>query len=52
MPLPFGRGLFRWGEPIWVAADATDADLEVKRAELEAALNRLTADADAAVMKE
>ncbi len=29
-----------------MAADATDSDLEVKRAELEAALNRLTAEAD------
>jgi hypothetical protein len=35
-----------------VAADATDSDLEVKRAELEAALNRLTAEADEAVSRQ
>jgi lysophospholipid acyltransferase (LPLAT)-like uncharacterized protein len=46
VPYPGGRGLFRWGTPIRVSPDATAADLETKRLELEAALNRLTAEAD------
>lgn len=47
-PRPFGRGVHCWGEPITVPRDASDALMEAKRRELEATLNRLTADADAA----
>jgi lysophospholipid acyltransferase (LPLAT)-like uncharacterized protein len=49
-PYPFSRGLFQWGEPIWVSRDATETELEAKRSELESALNRITAEADEAVM--
>lgn len=46
MPLPFGRGVVIYGEPITVPPDADDATLEVARATLEARLNDLTAEAD------
>ena len=46
VPYPFGRGLYCWGDPIWVPREATAAELDVKRRELEAALNRITAEAD------
>ena len=49
LPYPFGRGLFLWGQPIWVPPAATEADLESKRVELEEALNRITAEADDAM---
>jgi lysophospholipid acyltransferase (LPLAT)-like uncharacterized protein len=49
LPYPFGRGLFVWGKPIDVAADASTEELETKRVELEQALNRITAEADEAV---
>jgi lysophospholipid acyltransferase (LPLAT)-like uncharacterized protein len=52
LPYPFGRGLFLWGKPIWVSPAATAADLESKRIELEEALNRITAQADEAVLRE
>jgi len=47
LPYPFSRGLFWWGEPIWVPREATAEELEAKRRELEAALNQITAEADA-----
>jgi lysophospholipid acyltransferase (LPLAT)-like uncharacterized protein len=46
VPYPFSRGLFYWGEPIWVSRDATGTELEAKRRDLESALNRITAEAD------
>lgn len=46
LPLPFGRGVFLWGEPIAVPRQADAAALEDARLELEEALNRLTAEAD------
>lgn len=49
IPLPFSRGLFLWGQPILVSPDASDSEVEAKRRELEAALNELTARADAMV---
>lgn len=49
MPYPFGRGLFVCGPPIWVSSEATDAEVEAKRVELETSLNRITAEADKAV---
>jgi lysophospholipid acyltransferase (LPLAT)-like uncharacterized protein len=44
--LPFSRGLYLWGEPIHVAADADEAALEAARLEVERSLNTLTAEAD------
>lgn len=46
LPFPVGRGMFIWGEPIWVASDLDTVDLEIKRKELEDALNRITLEAD------
>lgn len=42
--LPFSRGVYVWGEPIEVPADA--AGLETARLALEAELNRVSAEAD------
>jgi lysophospholipid acyltransferase (LPLAT)-like uncharacterized protein len=50
VPLPFSRACYAWGEPIRVPADADRAQLEAKRVELEAALNRLGDEADRAVV--
>lgn len=47
VPLPFTRGILRFGEPIPVAADADDAALEAARARLESTLNRMTHELDA-----
>ncbi|HEX6978264.1 MAG TPA: lysophospholipid acyltransferase family protein [Alphaproteobacteria bacterium] len=44
--LPFGRGVFIWGEPVEVAADADAAAIEAARATIEARLNQLTDEAD------
>jgi lysophospholipid acyltransferase (LPLAT)-like uncharacterized protein len=52
VPYPAGRGLFLWGTPIRVAPEATEAEQEVKRRELEDALNRITAQADEEVIRE
>lgn len=49
VPYPFSRGVFLWGDPITVSREADDAMLEAARVELEAALNRLTAEAEAEV---
>jgi lysophospholipid acyltransferase (LPLAT)-like uncharacterized protein len=46
--LPFSRGVFFWGEPFFVPADADSATLEALRFELEARMNALTAAADEA----
>ena len=45
-PLPFGRAVVVYGDPIEVGPDD---DLEAKAAELKAALDRITAEADALV---
>jgi lysophospholipid acyltransferase (LPLAT)-like uncharacterized protein len=47
IPLPFGRGLFVYGEPIFVRRDGDREEQERVRRELEIVLHRLTADADA-----
>jgi lysophospholipid acyltransferase (LPLAT)-like uncharacterized protein len=44
--LPFSRGVFIFGEPIPVAADADDQALERARVAVENELNRITAEAD------
>ena len=46
LPLPFGRGVFLWGEPISVERHADDATTEAKRLELERVLIDLTRRAD------
>ena len=51
VPYPWSRGLFLWGPPVWVTAESDPAELEAKRLELEALLNRLTAQADEAVSR-
>lgn len=48
LPLPFGRGMAIWGQPILVPADADAQALEQARLALEAELNRITAEADRA----
>ena len=47
LPLPFGRGLFLYGEPIRVSREAGAGEQEETRLRLEEALNRLTDEADA-----
>ena len=46
LPFPFGRGVFLWGEPIYVSKNADDMEMSEKRAELEHALLELTQRAD------
>lgn len=47
LPLPFGRGAIVWGEPIQPPSpEADSAELERVRGELEAALIRVSAEAD------
>ena len=42
----FGKGVFLWGNPIYVPKDANDAEMEYLRLKLEKELNRLTRSAD------
>ena len=44
--LPFGRGVYLWGSPLYVAADADKAALEEARRTLEERLIAMTAKAD------
>ena len=44
--LPFSRGVYLWGAPIYVARDADEEALENARLELENSLNDLTEAAD------
>jgi lysophospholipid acyltransferase (LPLAT)-like uncharacterized protein len=46
VPFPFGRGVFVWGEPIPVESGADAPAIEQARANLEAGLNAVTAEAD------
>jgi hypothetical protein len=46
LPLPFSRGVFHWGEPIFVDRKLDEAGLEAKRLELENALTALTQETD------
>jgi lysophospholipid acyltransferase (LPLAT)-like uncharacterized protein len=46
LPLPFGRGVFLWGEPIHVPRDADEAAQEEARRRLEDSLNALSLQAD------
>jgi hypothetical protein len=49
VPYPFSRGVFLYGNPLWVSREADEASLEATRLELEQTLNRLTAEAEMAV---
>ncbi|NWG04237.1 MAG: lysophospholipid acyltransferase family protein [Syntrophaceae bacterium] len=46
LPYPFSKGVFIWGEPIYVDRHGDGAHLEEKRALLENRLNELTEKAD------
>ncbi len=46
LPYPFSRGVFIYGEPIYVDAKATAEQMREKKQELEEALNRMTSIAD------
>lgn len=46
LPLPFGRGVFLWGNPIYVRQDGDDHYFEEKRVEVEQTLIALTQRAD------
>jgi lysophospholipid acyltransferase (LPLAT)-like uncharacterized protein len=47
LPLPFGKGAQVWGNPIAPPApDASDAEIEAVRLQLEAEMNRIAAEAD------
>lgn len=46
LPVPFARGVFHWGEPVFVERKLDDAGLEAKRLEIENALTKLTQDTD------
>ncbi|CUS40003.1 hypothetical protein COMA2_90182 [Candidatus Nitrospira nitrificans] len=52
VPYPFSRGLFLYGNPLWVSREADDASLEATRLELETVLNRLTEQAEEDVKRE
>jgi lysophospholipid acyltransferase (LPLAT)-like uncharacterized protein len=49
LAFPFSRGVFVWGEPIHVPAELDEAGMETWRVLVEARVNALTAEADAAV---
>ncbi|HUC10816.1 MAG TPA: lysophospholipid acyltransferase family protein [Stellaceae bacterium] len=44
--LPFGRGVFLWGEPIEVAADLDEAGLEAARRQVEQRMGDMVREAD------
>lgn len=50
--LPFTRGVFIWDQPISVARDAAESDIEAARQRLEDRLNAITAEADRLVGSE
>ena len=49
LPLPFGRGKIIWAGPVYVAADASDVEIETQRLRLENLLNQATQTADISV---
>ena len=52
IPRPFSRGIFVWGEPIYVPRDADDAALAGLRRRVEDELNAITRKADEMVGQE
>lgn len=51
MPYPFTRGRILFGPPIAIPPDSSTDDLERHRRELEETLNRMTIEAEAAVLR-
>ena len=51
VPYPFSRGLFLYGNPLWILREADGASLEATRLELETVLNRLTEQAEQDVIR-
>lgn len=51
MPYPFTKGRILYGPPIVVPTDSSVDDLERYRLELEETLNRMTNEADAAILR-
>lgn len=49
LPFPFGRGVFAWGEPVFVPPNADSGTLEAARFLLEERMNALLAEADGAL---
>jgi lysophospholipid acyltransferase (LPLAT)-like uncharacterized protein len=47
IPLPFGRGVIQWGEPIEIATDADDVRIAAATATVESRLNTMTRALDA-----
>ena len=47
VPYPFSRGIFLWGDPIWVDRDVDAATMERIRLELETVLSSLSSEAEA-----
>ena len=48
LPLPFGKGVVVWAEPVEIDADADKATLEAARATLEARMIAANMEADLA----
>ncbi len=46
LPYPFSRGIFIYGEPIYVKPDSSPKQMEELRQQLEQALNKITTEAD------
>src|SRR4029079_13360256 len=46
LALPFGRGVFLWGEPIEVATDLDPAGVEQARLRVESRMNEIAAEVD------
>lgn len=46
IPMPFTKGMYICGEPVWVEAEADHDAMEAARRQLEVELNRITDDAD------
>lgn len=46
LPYPFTRGVFICGEPIYVAPDSSNEQMEERRKLVEQELNRITTKAD------
>jgi len=46
VPVPFSRAVFLFGEPIYVAEDATEEEVEAKRLELEKQIHAMEQEAD------
>lgn len=52
LPFPFGRGAIVWGEPVYIARKASEADLEAARTLLETRMIAVTNRADTLTGKE